>query len=533
MGANAADLEKEAVRETERSPQAPEAAVADPTVPPPGGKRRGYGKVARRGVAWSYVREGVTELVTLPSALILARLLTPFDFGITASTAFFITLSTRLTNVGFNQALVRMKDLRPEHASSVFVVALGLGALSFAVLASSGEVLALFFRTPQVAEVVPVAALCFLITPFGSVPAALMSRDMRFRATALCDWIGVLTQATTGILLALSGYGFWSLIYGQLASDVTRTSAKVILGRWRPSLRFSPAAMKELLSFGTGVFAKRLLDYGASNLDNLIVGRTLGMAALGFYDKGFMTVRRVMVRLNTGGPMVSFRVLSLIYEEPERFRDAYRRVILATSLLSYPALLGLATLGPDLIPVAYGPRWEPAIVPFQILCIAATFKVLTEYAGSAAQAMGKIWGQVGRQVIHATLVVIFVATFSSFGLPGAAFGVLLASIGMYVLMQGLMMQLAGITPRMLLEPQLPGLLCGLAVALVVLVARTLMSAYTPAFAQWERLIIEVAAGGLTYVGFLKFNRFRAVRRLVRDTAADLAPPFGRVVRLLA
>lgn len=491
-----------------------------------------YGKLARRGVAWSFVREGVTELITLPSALIMARLLTPFDFGITASAAFFITLATRLTNVGFNLALVRIKHLRPEHSSSVFVVVLALGIAAYAILASTGSLMAAFFHAPQIAEVMPVAALGFLITPFGSVPAAMMARQMQFRHTTLCDWISNLVQAISGLSLALAGYGFWSLVYGQLAGDVAGTTAKLVLSRWRPSLRFSWTALKELFSFGAGVFAKRLLDYSASNLDNLIVGRMLGISALGFYDKGFMTVRRVIARLNTGGPIVSFRVLSLIYEDPERFRSAYRRVVLAASLLSIPALLGLAALGPDLIPVAYGDRWDATIVPFQILCVSGIFKVLTAYAGSAVQAMGRIWGQVGRQMIYAVLIVLSVAGFSNWGLPGAAFGVLLATFMMYLLMQAMLIQLTPVTAGQIFQSTLPGLLCGILVGLAVLAARWSTLGHS-SWAQWERLVLEVAAGGLAYLCFVKFNRFHAVRRLVREAAADLPPQFGRLIRLVA
>jgi O-antigen/teichoic acid export membrane protein len=494
--------------------------------------RQWYGKVAKRGVAWSFVREAGTELIATPTGLVLARLLTPFDFGVAASAVVFLTLATRLTNFGFNLALARIKELRPEHSSSVFVVTIGFGAAAYAILASSGPLMASFFRAPQLAEIMPIAALGFLITPFGTVPAALMSREMRFRHTALCDWIQGVAGAITVITLALAGYGYWSLVYNQLASDIAGTIAKLVLSGWRPSLRFSFKAMKELFSFGTGVFAKRLLDYGASNVDNLVVGRTLGMSALGFYDKGFVTVRRILARLNTGGPMVSFRVLSLIHGEPERFCNAYRKVVLATSLLTYPMLLGLAVLGPDLIPVVYGPRWESTIVPFQILCIAGVFKVLTDYVGSAIQAMGKIWGQVGRQVIYAGLIVLLVAAFSVWGLPGAAFGVLLATFIMYLLMEGLLMQLTAITPRIIFGAQLPGLLCGIAVGVTVWTARWLTIGYLPFSPQWGRLLIQIATGGLMYVAFIKFNQFREVRRLIRDTAADLAPPFGRVVRLL-
>jgi PST family polysaccharide transporter len=356
---------------------------------------------------------------------------------------------------------------------------------------------------------------------------------MRFQSTAACDWIQGAAGAVTSISLALGGYGYWSLVYAQLVSDVAGTGAKLILARWRPSLRFSMSAVKELLAFGTGVFAKRLLDYTAGNLDNLVVGRMLGMSALGFYDKGFMTVRRIMHRLNTGGPMVSFRVLSLIHEEPERFRNAYSKIVLATSLITIPTLLGLAVLGPDLIPVAYGPRWEATIVPFQILCISGIFKVLTEYAGSAIQSMGRIWGQVGRQVIFVVLIVVFVASFSSWGLPGAAFGVMLATLVMYVLMQALLMQLTSITARTIFESQFPGVLGGVVVGLSVFGTRWLLMTYSPGTPQWQRLLAAAVAGGFAYLVFIKFNRFREVRRLVRDTATDLPAPIGTVVRLLA
>ncbi len=509
----------------------PAGAGADPEASRP--KKERYGKIARRGVAWSFVREGVTELITLPSALILARLLTPFDFGMAASAAVFITLATRLTNVGFNQALVRIKELRPEHSSSVFVVVLALGVTAFAIVGAAARVIASFFNAPELADVMWVAAICFLITPFGTVSGAMMTRDMRFRHTAFCDWAGRLAQASTGIVLALNGFGYWSLVYGQLAGDVVITLARIFLSRWRVSFRFSTAAIKELLSFGTGVFAKRLLEYAAGNLDSVVVGRLLGISALGFYDKGFTTVRRVLTRMNTGGPMVSFRVLSLIQEEPERFSNAYRRVVLGASLFCIPALLGLAALGPDLIPVAFGDRWEPTIVPFQILCVAGIFKVLTEYAGSAIQAIGKVWGQVGRQLVHAALVVVLVAGFSRFGLPGAAFGFLLAMVVMYLMMQSLLTRLTPVTVKMAFESELPGLVCGIAVGLVVWGTRSLALDFAPAAAQWVRLIAEATAGSLAYLAFIKFNRFRAVRRLVRDTATDLAPPFARVARLLA
>jgi O-antigen/teichoic acid export membrane protein len=495
--------------------------------------RKPYGKLAKQGVAWSFVREGVTELIQLPSHLILARLLTPFDFGVAAAGAFFMTLASRLTNFGFNQALVRIKVLRPEHCSTVFVVSLGLGLMVFATLAGTAGLIAAFFREPEIARMLPIAALAFVIAPLGTVPAALMSRNMRFKRTATTDWVSTLAQAVSTLIFAWAGYGYWSLIYGHLVETVVATIAKLLYGTWRPSVRFSSVAFRELFSFASGLFAKRLLDYMAKNLDNLVVGRMLGVAALGFYDKAFTAMNKVLVRINTGGPMVSFRIFALIQDEPERFRGAYVKVVMGAALLTYPILLGLAALGPDLIPVVYGERWAPSVIPFQVLCVAGTLKVMNEYAGSAVQALGHIWSQVWRQVVYAALVVLCVVGFSFWGLVGAAGGVLTATIVMYLLMQSLLIRMTSVTARSVVESQLPGVLCGIAVAGAVLAMRYFLAGNAPSSSQWQRLVAEMAVAGFAYLAFIKFNRFRDVRRLVRDTAADLAPPLGRVVRLLA
>ena len=496
-------------------------------------KRQFYGRTAKRGIAWSFMREVGTEIIGTPVALILARLLTPFDFGVAASAAFFVTLAARLTNFGFNLALARIKVLRPEHSSSVFVVVLGIGAVAYIVLASSGQFMAEFFHAPQLVSIMPVAALGFLITPFGSVPAALMTRDLKFRESAICDWASGIAGAMTSVPLAFMGFGYWALVYNQVSSDIVGTTAKIILSGWRPRFHFSRTAIKELLSFGTGVFFKRLLDYASNNGDNLVVGRMLGVSALGFYDKGFVTMRRILTRLNTGGPAVSFQVLSKMQDEPERFRKAYRKISVASALLSFPALLGLATIGPDLIPVMYGHQWAPTIVPFQVLCVSGAFTVLTDYVGAALQSMGRIWGQVTRQVVHASLIIILVAVFSRWGLPGAACGVLIATVTMYVLMQSLLMRLTSLPARLLFQLQIPGLLCGLGVVLTVSATRWVCLEHVASAPQWMRLMAELLAGGSAYLAFIKFNRFSDVRGLIQEVASDAPPRFARVARLFA
>jgi PST family polysaccharide transporter len=242
---------------------------------------------------------------------------------------------------------------------------------------------------------------------------------------------------------------------------------------------------------------------------------------LGFYDKAFMSMNKVLVRINSGGPGVSFRVFALIHEERERFQRAYQRVVLAASLLSYPLLVGLAAAGPELIPVVYGDRWLPAVAPFQLLCLAGALKVLNEYAGTALQAAGHIWGQVTRQAIHVVLIIAFVAMFGRSGITGAALGVLLATVLMAIMMNALPV----------ISAQVPGLIAALVVAAAVLGSRGAISEIQAV--RWQLLVAEAVAGTVAYVLFLKLNRFPAVRRLLRDSASDLPGPLGLAVRLVA
>jgi O-antigen/teichoic acid export membrane protein len=280
-----------------------------------------------------------------------------------------------------------------------------------------------------------------------------------------------------------------------------------------------------------GVFAKRLLDYSASNLDNLVVGRLLGATTLGFYDKAFVTVDKVLGRINTGGPAVSFRVFAVIHEDRDRFRSAYRRVVLAIACVSFPILIGLAIAAPELITTMYGQRWASAVVPFQFLCVAGLFKVANEYAGSAAQAVGHIWSQVWRQAVYTGLIVVSVAALSPWGLRGAAIGVLVATVAMSILMHGLLIRITGMSVWDILLPQVPGVLATLAVSAAMVAARA--AAAQTHLGGPAMLVSEAAAAVVAYAAFMKFNRFRDVRVLLRDAADDLGAPIGSIARLFA
>lgn len=213
-------------------------------------RRGSYGKTAKLSAVWDFGGRLVQQGALFAVSIFIARLLTPADFGITAAARFFVTLATRVTQLGLNVSLVRMKEIRPEHASSVFVVNLVMGVIAFVTLYLASPMIGRLFGSSSVAEVLPVTATVFLIAPFGSVPGAMLTRHLQYRASTAIHLLDAVAGSIITLVLALLHFGYWSLILGALGVTVLSTAARVYASPWRPSLRFSKSASRETLSFG-------------------------------------------------------------------------------------------------------------------------------------------------------------------------------------------------------------------------------------------------------------------------------------------
>ena len=494
---------------------------------PESGRHKPLGRQARRGVAWSFLNEGVTELLLFPSSMLVARLLTPHEFGIAAAAGFFSLLAGRLSELGFNAALIRTRNLRPEHLSTAFVVNLGMGAATFAALVAVAPWVAAFYDTPETGRILPIAALAFLVVPFGTIPAALLSREMRFRQSTVVDWCNAVSFAVVTTLLAWLGFSYMSMVYGRLAALTAMTITRIFFARWRPRLTFSKDALREMFAFGAGVHAKRLLDYTAQNVDNLVIGRLYGMTALGLYDKAFSTMNRFLARINTGGPGVTFRIFSVINEEPQRFRRAYQKVLLSTTMIAFPAFGVLMVVAPQLMTVLFGEQWLAAAAPFRFLCLAGCLKLLNTYASSAIQAAGRVWGEVWRQAAGITLIVVSLAALRSWGPVGAAVGVLGATIVVSVLMHGLLVRVTHLHWRHILEPLTPALACTVGAIIFVAGVEGALRASFGTLRPWVLLGTQVVVAGVFYLAFILFAPIPRLRMLVRELTYDLAPAIVR------
>jgi PST family polysaccharide transporter len=486
-------------------------------------KKTYYGRTARVGALWTLLRRGGQELIAIPTSIIMARLLVPEEFGVAAASSFFILLASRLTQFGFNAAIVRVKELRPDHTESVFVVNLVAGVFMWLTIAAGAPYIGQFLRSADAGKLLPHAAIIFLITPFGTVPSALITRRMNFHYSAIADWLDAITAAAVSVVLAMRGFSYWSLVYGQLAGAAVLVTAKLYFAGWRPSLRASRSALSELLSFGLGVQTKRLLEFATNNLDTLVVGRVLGMTALGIYDKAFTTMNRIVSRLTLGE--VYFRIFSIIHEEPRRFRLAYSRLVLTVSVIGVPAFAAAIVIAQPLFLLMYGERWQPAVLPFQLLCVGGILRLFNAYASQANEATGNIWAQTQRQAIGVVCLVagVFVGSRMA-GVAGAAAGVAFGLAVMTVAIQALVRRTTGLTWGEMLRPQLPALTCAVLVVAAMLAVSRALPLVVSAPATWQFLVAEALAGGIVYAGFILFTPFDGLAEIVSETLHQLLPP---------
>jgi PST family polysaccharide transporter len=483
-------------------------------------------RLARTSIMWAYIRTAVLALIALPTSMVLARLLTPADFGIAAAATFFGQLAARLASGGMGAALVRLKNLRSDHISSIFVLNVVFSAIAGIALIVTAPLVGHFYGTPEVGWLLPLVAVDFMLGAYSMIQQALLKRDLRYKEMATIGALDMTVSSVGTVLFALLGFRFWSFVLGDICGGTVRLLYGVWLVGWHSRFRFVPAAARDLTSFALGSYARAMLEHLTRNVDNLVIGRTLGVTALGFYDKGFSSVNKLYENMTAVGPNVSFRVFAIIQDEPDRFRRAYRKVILTATLLAYPVFAVIATMAPHLVPVAFGQKWLPAVVPMQVLCVSFAFKALNQFATSASQARGWVWPHVWRQIVQVLCVVVGVYLATPWGISGASFAVVGASIVMFYLTQGMMRKATGLGWADILEPQAPSLM----LAFMLGAALWGVASLAPHTAS-HLAVLAVQAGTAALVAllFAWLCPFSDVRALLHEIVSDVSPRIAALV----
>jgi O-antigen/teichoic acid export membrane protein len=383
-----------------------------------------------RSTAWSVLGYGGNHVLSLVSMLVLARLLSPADFGLVALAFSVVAVAQIAQESGLGAALiVHRGDLRRAAASvSVFspLAACGLYVLCFAAAPVAAHV----FSEPELTKVLRIMALALVLRGFAIMPLSLLERQLRFGPITTIEIGAGVTQATIAIALGVAGAGVWSLVGGQLAFGLAQVLLAWVFAPLRPSpFEARRETLRELMRYGRHVGLANLINYGNANAPTVVVGRALGATILGYYS---VAVRLASMPVNVIGNILGrgvFAALSRVQDDPARFRRIWLENIQRLALLSTPAAIGLAIVAEPLVVTLLGEKWRPVVVPLQILALNGILRTFSATAGEVFQALHRPKLRVYSECGYLALIVPGLVIGSHVGgLDGAAVGVVVVNI---------------------------------------------------------------------------------------------------------
>lgn len=483
-------------------------------------------RAVKRGMVWIAIERGGLQFLNLFTSVVLARLLAPAAFGLMGMSGFFTGISSRLIHLGFGAAVIRRPEIRPDHIATLFVATLVINTTICLVLVALSPLAGRYFDNPLVGDVLRWMALIFVLRSIGACPSALLRRRLDFRANAFASFIDAGVKLVVAVPLAWQGYGVWALVYGELAGSLCDKLYLAWAARWVPSLRCSRAALNDLFVFGMNMSLRSIIGYVSEHVDNLIVGKSLGMTALGFYEKSYNLIRLPVSELSGRLGVVIFPALARMQGEPGRFRAAFRKAALGMSLIGYPLFATFAVLGGPLILVLYGAQWAPAIVPFQILAVAGPLRMTAILSSSAVDACGRLGSDVRRRAFTLCIMVPAVFVGIRWGIVGVATAVLLTQVLSFTLLVTLLHRVTPVRAADLLRPQ------ALPLAAVFLLAITEYFLLGMGQSrQWPAVVTLAAgsaAGVLVYAVVVYLFRTEPIVALWNELSADVRQPFLRL-----
>jgi O-antigen/teichoic acid export membrane protein len=461
-----------------------------------GPPRRDLRDLVVRGVGWMMASQVSIQVVGLVTSIIIARFLTPRDVGLAAMGVVFVNLALLLADAGVAATIVQRPTLTEDDKSTAFwaTMALGLG-LTLAGIGLSWPI-ADFYGEPRVQPIFAALSFAYLFTAPGIVQGALLTRELKFRSLELRTIAATTASCAAGIALAVAGFGPWAIVAQHLTITLVSTILLWRSSNWRPKLRATRASFHDMAGFSSHVLGSRGFAWLARNVDNLLVGRYLGAAALGAYSLAFNLMITPVTRVAGPITQVFYPAFSRM-REPERIAGAWLRAVRMVAFVVTPAMLGVIVVAPDFVRVVFGPRWDAAVPVLRILAPLGLVQALQAPNYGILQATARTRVLVRYSAVASVVTVGAFAAGLPWGIEGVATAYVLVSLVLEPAYLILTTRAVGITPWRWLA-SVRGVLeaGGVMFALLLLARQLLLRTDIPV---GGRLALEILVGAAVYI----------------------------------
>ncbi len=341
------------------------------------------------GVLWSAIDSIAGQGLLFLVGIVLARILTPREFGLIGMITILISISESFVNSGFKSALIQKNNCTQRDYSTVFFFNVVIGIFFYLLIYLSAPAVSSFFNEPQLEKILQVLGIIIIIDSFTIVQKTIFYKNVNFRLLTKISLLAAFISGSISIAMALLNYGVWALVTQRLINQLTITGLMWQLNNWRPNIIFCKKSFKTLFSFGSKLLISGLLNTLYNNLFHLIIGKFFSATQLGYYTRANQFKSMPAEHLSGIVNRVSFPVLATLQNDSKQLREKYRILIRTISFLSFNLMMGLAAIAESLIVVLIGEKWLPSVIILQLLCFSGMFYPINYLNLNMLQVQGK------------------------------------------------------------------------------------------------------------------------------------------------
>lgn len=378
---------------------------------------------------WKIAEAFSTKGISLIISILLARILLPEDYGIITLTAVFISLSTILVQSGLSTALIRKEKVDDIDYNNGFIIGFCIALICYIVFFWNAPVIADFYNEQLLIPVLRVQMLSLFLVAFGNIQTVIITREFRFRELCIANIISNFISGLTGVVLAYTGFGVWSLVFYTLLRDGISSFVVFLKIKWHPKLKYDLSRMRLLLRFSIWVLVATVVDFIGNNYSSTMIGKKYSLSELGLYNKGNQIPE--MICLYTFGAISSVLLptLSVYQKDRERLKHVCRRLVEMSSYIIFPMMIGLGLIADKLVPFLFTDKWNASVPVFIFACISYSVNPLRVINMQLIYAIGDSKKGLSIEMIRSALLItgislcVFVFKTSIYGISGVAAGV--------------------------------------------------------------------------------------------------------------
>lgn len=455
------------------------------------------------GLFWSFIDSFATQGVQFIVGIILARILSPREFGLIGMITVFIAISQSFVDSGFSNALIRKKNCTQKDYSTVFYFNLLVGVLFYIILFFSASTISAFFEEPQLTLLLKVLGIGVVLNAIAIIQRTILTKEINFKLQTRVSVVASVGSGTIAITMALLDYGIWSLVALTLARFGLNTLFLWIWAKWKPLKVFSKKSFNELFAFGSKLLISGLIDTIYRNVYYLIIGKYFSAKELGFYTRADQFKAFPSQNLNAIITRVIYPVLSRIQDDKEKLRLAYQKIIRTTMFITFSLMLGMAAVAKPMIITLIGEKWMPSVIYLQMLCFVGMFYPLHALNLNMLQVQGRSDLFLRLEIIKKILAIPTIIIGIIWGIKIMIGGMMVNTLIAYYLNSYWSGKMIGYSFNQQVKDILPAFLTALSMALVVFGLGILL-----ALPPLATLIIQVISGAVFIIIFSEITHLK-------------------------